>query len=65
MVRGHVKKLIFHKFRKGEMRKQWEKMIRKGLDKAKFTFSNNSVVCSNHFEYGKPTSGFPFPKLFS
>ena len=34
------------------------------MDKAKFTASNNSVICSNHFEYGKPTSGSPYPKLF-
>ena len=39
-------------------------MIRKSLDNANFSASNNSVVCSNHFAEGKPTPQSPLPTCF-
>ena len=64
-IRSHVDKLMFHYFPKdGEARHKWECMIRKSLDNANFSASNNSVVCSNHFADGKPTLQSPFPTCF-
>ena len=63
-LRGHVMELKFHRFPSGEERQIWESMIRKGLDKSNFKATNNSFVCSNHFEYGRPTPLSPHPTLF-
>ena len=40
----------------------WVKEVEKGL--IDFQVSNNKVVCSNHFEYGKPTFSSPIPTLY-
>ena len=53
---------MFHYFPKDrEARHKWECMIRKSLDNANFSASDNSVVCSNHFPDRKPTLQSPFP----
>eukprot|EP00112_Aurelia_sp_Birch-Aquarium-sp1_P011603 Seg2438.2 transcript_id=Seg2438.2/GoldUCD/mRNA.D3Y31 product="hypothetical protein" protein_id=Seg2438.2/GoldUCD/D3Y31 len=63
-LRGHVAELKFHRFPSGDERQMWESMIRKGLDKLNFKATSNSFVCSNHFEYGRPTPSSPYPTLF-
>lgn len=64
-VRSHVEKLMFHRFPKDkETRHKWECMIRKSLDNANFSATDNSVICSNHFKDGKPTLLSPFPSAF-
>ena len=64
IVRGHVTELTFHHFPKGDIRAKWETMIRKALDKSKFSATDNTLICSNHFEYGKPTFSSPHPTEF-
>ena len=61
--RSHVAELKFHCFPKDEARRKlWKKQVDKGL--AGFVVTNNKVVCSNHFEFGKPTYASPIPTLF-
>ena len=61
--RSNVKELKFHYFPKDpEKRKLWVKEVEKGL--IDFQVSNSKVVCSNHFEYGKPTFSSPIPTLY-
>ena len=61
--RSHVKELKFHHFPKDESKRQlWKEQVDKGLDE--FIVSDNKVVCSNHFEYGKPTYASPVPTMF-
>ena len=38
------------------------KEVEKGL--VDFVVSNNKVVCSNHFQYAKPTFACPVPTIF-
>lgn len=65
IIRSQVDQLKFHSFPSDpNLRRKWEQMIRKALDKAKFTAADHKVVCSNHFEYGKPTDVSPFPTCF-
>ena len=64
-VRSHVEKLMSHRFPKDlEARHKWECMIRKSLDNANFSATDNSVICSKHFKDGKPTLQSPFPSAF-
>ena len=57
------RKLKFYHFPKDESKKQlWKEQIDKGLDG--FIVSDNKVVCSNHFEYGKPTYASSVPTMF-
>ena len=61
--RSHVKELKFHHFPKDESKRQlWKEQVDKGLDG--FIVSDNKVVCSNHFEYAKPTYASPVPTMF-
>lgn len=62
--RGHVKDdLKFHYITKDPVkRKIWETNIGKG--RTDFKATDNQTVCSNHFEYGKPTFLSPNPTLF-
>ena len=61
--RSHVAELKFHYFPKDEARRKlWKKQVDKGL--AGFVVTNNKVVCSSHFEFGKPTYASPIPMLF-
>ena len=61
--RSHVKELKFHHFLKDESKRQlWKEQVDKGLDG--FIVSDNKVVCSNHFEYGKPTYASPVQTMF-
>ena len=55
-----TERLRFHYFPKNKKKcKEWVDKIAKGL--VGFEASRHKVVCSNHFEYGKPTfmSGVP------
>lgn len=67
VIRSHVHQLQngqlkFHYMtRDTEKRKIWEKNISKGRD---FEAKDHHVVCSNHFEYAKPTYQFPNTTLF-
>ncbi|PFX11930.1 THAP domain-containing protein 11 [Stylophora pistillata] len=63
--RSHVEgELRWHHIPKQpEKRKQWTKNVSKGL--SGFVASDHKTVCSNHFEYGKPTFASPNPTLFS
>ena len=61
--RGHVQELIFHRFPKDEKsRAVWISQVRKGL--ANYEWSQETRVCSNHFQQGKPTCENPYPTLF-
>ena len=61
--RGHVEKLIFHRFPVDPVKKEkWVIAVQKG--RKHFTAGNESFVCSNHFSDGKPTYDNPFPTLF-
>ena len=61
--RSHVKELKFHPFPKDESKRQlWKEQVDKDLDG--FIVSDNKVVCSNHFEYAKPTYASPVPTMF-
>ena len=62
--RSHVNgELRWHYFPKDrEKREQWRKNVSKGL--VGFVASDHRTVCSNHFEYGKPTYGSPNPTLY-
>ena len=52
--RGHVEELIFHRFPKDEKKRaHWISQVRKGL--ANFEWGQETRVCSNHFQDGKPT----------
>ncbi|XP_065645488.1 uncharacterized protein LOC136075965 [Hydra vulgaris] len=63
LKRGQVTGLKFHYFPKdSEKRHQWVNQVGKGL--LNFTVSDNKVVCSNHFEFGKPTFASPIPTLY-
>ena len=63
MKRSYVKELKFHQFPKDESKRQlWKEQVDKGLDG--FIVSDNKVVCSNHFEYGKPTYASPVQTMF-
>ena len=63
VVRGHVKKLIFHSFPKDEgLKRIWVKQIAKGVKNLELT--KGSYVCSNHFQCGKPVGKFNFPTKF-
>eukprot|EP00794_Sanderia_malayensis_P012372 gene12372-13642_t len=64
-VRSHVEELKFHVFPVDVvLRQKWELAIKKALDKKCFTAADHKVVCSNHFEYGKPTPVSPSPSIF-
>ena len=39
-------------------------MVSKSLDSVNFTATDNTVICSNHFVEGQPTSESPFPSIF-
>lgn len=62
--RGHVQgEMKFHHMTKDPAkRKIWEANISKG--RLGFKATNNHMVCSNHFEHGKPTFQSPNPTLF-
>ena len=62
--RSHVKELKFHHFPKDESvkRQLWKEQVDKDLDG--FIVSDNKVVCSNQFQYGKPTYASPVPIMF-
>ena len=61
--RSHVTTLKFHYFPKDEEKRLlWVKEVEKGL--VDFVVSNNKVVCSNHFQYAKPTFACPVPTIF-
>ena len=61
--RSHVKELKFNHFPKDESKRQfWKEQVGKGLDG--FIVSDNKVVCSNQFEYAKPTYVSPVPTMF-
>eukprot|EP00794_Sanderia_malayensis_P016401 gene16401-18038_t len=62
--RGHVDgELRWHHFPKQpEKREQWTRNVSKGL--CGFVASDHKTVCSNHFQYGKPTFAAPNPTLF-
>ena len=62
--RSHVNgELRWHYFPKDPVkREQWRKNVSKGL--FGFVASDHRTVCSNHFEYGKPTYGSPNPTLY-
>ena len=61
--RSQVVNLKFHYFPKdNEKRQLWVKEVEKGL--VDFSVSNNKVVCSSHFLYGKPTFAQPVPTLY-
>ncbi len=63
VIRGHVKKLVFHSFPKNEdLRKIWDKQISKGLKN--YEERRGSYVCSNHFKLGKPAGQFNYPTLY-
>ena len=63
VVRGHVKKLVFHSFPKDEaLRKVWDKQISKGLKN--YETRKGLHVCSNHFKLGKPIRNFNYPSLY-
>ena len=63
VVRGHVKKLVFHSFPKDEaLRKVWDKQISKGLKN--YETRKGLHVCSNHFKLGKPVGNFNYPTLY-
>lgn len=63
VIKIHVEHLKFHYFPKEEIkRKLWEKAVSKGL--VGFVVTNNKVVCSNHFEFGKPTYISNTPTLY-
>ena len=52
--RGHVEELIFHRFHKDEKKRaRWISQVRKGLKN--FEWGQETRVCSNHFQDGKPT----------
>ena len=62
--RGHVEgELKWHHFPKDDgVRAQWVANISRGIKG--FVASNYKTVCSNHFQYGKPTSASPHPTLY-
>ena len=63
VVKSHVKELKFHHFPKDELkRKLWVAEVSKGL--VGFQATNNKVVCSNHFEFGKPTFSSSMPTMY-
>ena len=64
LKRGHVTgNLTWHYFPKDpEERAIWVKNISKGLED--FVLSDYKVVCSNHFQYGKPTFSCHAPTLY-
>ena len=45
-----------------DTRKKWADQISKGLEN--FKALDHRVVCSNHFEYGKPTFASPIPTKY-
>ena len=61
---GHVEgELRWHYIPKDpDTRKKWADQISKGLEN--FKASDHRVVCSNHFEYGKPTFASPIPTKY-
>jgi hypothetical protein len=61
---GHVQgELRWHYIPKVlKKRADWVDQISKGLQD--FVATNYKVVCSNHFEYGKPTFASPIPTKF-
>ena len=62
VVKGHVQKLMFHRFPPNEeKRKTWTSLISKG--RSGFTPSDGSRICSNHFKDGQPTTKNPNPTL--
>ena len=62
--RGHVEEeLRWRHFPKNpDERAEWTRQISKGLKD--LTPSNHKVVCSNHFQYGKPTFASSKPTLY-
>ena len=63
VVKGHVQKLMFHRFpRNEEKRKTWTSLIAKG--RSGFTLSDASRIFSNHFKDGQPTTKNPNPTLW-
>ena len=63
VVKSHVTQLKFHYFPKdGAKRAKWVAQISKGL--VGFKVSDNKVVCSNHFQCGKPTFLCDTPTMY-
>ena len=62
--RSHVEgDLKFHYFPKDPVkRNEWIAQVSRGL--VDFICSDYKQVCSNHFEFGKPTYVSPIPKHF-
>ncbi len=62
--RGHVEgELKWHHFPKDkDARATWVTNISRG--RKDFTASDYKTVCSNHFQYGKPTFSSPHPTLY-
>ena len=62
--RGHVEgELRWHHILKDpKKREEWTEQISKGLKN--FVASDNRVVCSNHFQYGKPKFASSKPTLY-
>jgi len=62
--RGHVEGNVrWHYFPKDPVKRAaWSEQISKGLEN--FVATDHKVVCSNHFQYGRPTFSSPTPTEF-
>ena len=63
-IKSHIKENVtsikFHYFPKDTAkRERWTEQVKRGV--VNFKPTDSTVVCSNHFEYGKPTFLFPDP----
>ena len=64
LIHSHVGRLSFHK-PNNQMIEAWSRQVQKGRNDFAIGKSRESVVvCSNHFQDGKPTKGNPLPTLF-
>ena len=65
LIHLHVGRLSLHK-PNNQMIEAWSRQVQKGRKDFAIGKSRESVVvCSNHFQDGKPTKGNPLPTLFS
>ena len=65
LIHSHVGRLSFHK-PNNQMVEAWSRQVQKGRKDFAIGKSRESVVvvCSNHFQDGKPTKGNPLPIFF-
>ena len=64
LIHSHVGRLSFHK-PNNQMIEAWSRQVQTGRKDFAIGKSRKSVVvCSNHFQDGKPTKGNPLPTLF-